>query len=170
VATTEPSKTYLKTLLQYYEEEIEGAAYFDTLAERLNEPDQRKKMVLMADVERYASAAVEPLLEKYDLKPQAKEQLFKSGNNQATASSLNWTAILEGMIKTFPGYIEMFKDLEAMAPAEDRPMLEVLTAHEVAALEFLHLESQLDPSSTLPMMHYLKTGTAETPGDAKEQT
>ena len=36
-----PSPEYLKTLTLYYEEEVEGEAYFDRIAERLHEPEQK---------------------------------------------------------------------------------------------------------------------------------
>jgi len=61
-ATLPPSAKYLETLQLYYEEEIEGEAYFAALAERLTDPEQRAKMQMMADVETYAAAAVHPLL------------------------------------------------------------------------------------------------------------
>jgi dimethylamine/trimethylamine dehydrogenase len=167
---TIPTQNYLDTLLLYYEEEVEGEAYFQALAGRLKNADQKAKMVLIADVERYASASVEPLLAKHGLKPGNKEELFRSGQKHAHGSSLDWIEILERMTETFPNYIDMFKNLEAMAPVEDRPLLEILTAHEIAALEFLHKELKGDPSSTSPMMHYLKTGTAETCTNITEQT
>lgn len=157
-----PTQKYLDTLLLYYEEEVEGEGFFQALADRLNDADQKAKMVIMADVERFSAASVEPLLSKYQLTPKSKKELTLSGQAHADSSSLDWIAILEGMAKTFPGYIDMFKDLEAMAPVEDLPMLEVLTAHEIAALDFLHLELQGDPNSVSPMMHYLETGTAAT--------
>lgn len=159
---TTPTQKYLDTLLLYYEEEVEGEVYFQALGDRLDDTAQKAKMVLMADVERYASASVEPLLAKYQLTPRSKKELAQSGLEHAHSSSLDWIAILKGMTKTFPGYIDMFKGLEAMAPVEDRPMLEILTAHEVAALDFLHLELKGDPNSISPMKHYLETGTAST--------
>ena len=64
---TKADQTYLDTLLRYYEEEIEGEAYFAAIAERLEDPEQKRKMQMLADVETYAAAAVQPLLEKYAL-------------------------------------------------------------------------------------------------------
>ena len=58
--------------------------------------------------------------------------------------------------RVFPGYIEDFQRLEAMAPPEDLPRLKLLTEHEVAAVEFLNLEISGEKNSVEPMMNYLR--------------
>jgi dimethylamine/trimethylamine dehydrogenase len=158
--TTTPTQKYLDTLKLYYEEEVEGEAYFDCIAERLDYPDHKQKMRLMARVENYAAASVFPLLEKYGLTPRPSETLSASGKTQAEDSTTDWSNLIAGMRKTFPGYIDDFEGVEAMAPVEDLPMLKILTAHEVAAIKFLELEAKGEPGSANPMHHYLKTGTA----------
>ena len=57
---------YLRTLLSYYEEEIEGEAYFYGLVDHFEEQDELK---MLARVERRAAESVIPLLEKYKLVP-----------------------------------------------------------------------------------------------------
>jgi dimethylamine/trimethylamine dehydrogenase len=158
--TTTPTQKYLDTLKLYYEEEVEGEAYFDGIAERLEDPDHKQKMRLMARVENHAAAVVFPLLEKYGLIPRSTETLSASGKIQADGSTTDWIELIAGMRKTFPGYIDDFEGLEAMAPVEDLPMLKILTAHEVAAIGFLELEAKGDPGSANPMHHYLKIGTS----------
>ncbi|MEL7014274.1 MAG: hypothetical protein AAFO72_13490, partial [Pseudomonadota bacterium] len=66
-------------------------------------------------------------------------------------------AAIDGMTKTFPGYIDDFERLEAMAPAEDRALLNFLTEHEVAAIKFLELEKSDPTSSAAPLHEYLAT-------------
>ncbi len=147
-----PTDQYLKTLKLYYEEEVEGEAYFAKLSERLQDPDHKEKMHLMALVENYAAAAVEPLLQKYDLTPRCAEELRVSGHAQAQNSSIDWAQLISGMQKTFPGYIGDFERLEAMAPPADLPPLKVLTAHEIAAIDFLEKEANGDPDSGAPFL------------------
>jgi dimethylamine/trimethylamine dehydrogenase len=154
------SPAYLDTLLRYYEEEIEGEAYFDVLAERLTEPDTRMKMQLLAQVETYAAAAIAPLLAKYGLTARETAELRATGRAQAQECPATWDAMVADMRRTFPGYITEFKALEALAPAQDLPALRILTAHEVAAIAFLEAEATGDPNSTAPLWHYLRTGTA----------
>lgn len=151
---------YLEKLLLFYEEEIEGEAYFKDIASRLDHPVHREKMNLMAEAETFAAAAVKPLLEKYGLKPRSVNDLHANGRDHAKASSRDWEELIADMRDTFPGYVTDFEDLEAMAPPEDLPALKVLTAHEVAAVAFINREAARDPDSTQPMRHYLATGEA----------
>ena len=150
---------YLETLVQYYEEEVEGEAYFEGIAERLSDEEQRK-MGLMARVEEYAAASVVPLLEKYGLTPRPRDELLASGRAQAAKTDADFAKLIADWRKSFPDYMDDFWGLEAMAPPEDLPMLRTLTAHEVAAIDFLELEAKGDPASAAPMERYLATGTA----------
>ncbi|MEI4263823.1 oxidoreductase [Roseovarius sp. D0-M9] len=154
------SREYLETLKLYYEEEIEGEAYFAAIAERLEVPEHRDKMRLMADVETYAAAAVHPLLLKHGLVPRDAEGLHRTGRAQAENASGDWDSLIAEMRESFPAFMDDFARLEAMAPAEDLPALKVLTAHETAAIDFLEREAAGDPQSAAPMQRYLETGSA----------
>jgi len=148
------SRRYLDTLLLYYEEEIMGDAYFRALADRL-EGARAEKMRLMADVEVRAAAHVRPLLERHGLVPRPEAQLRQIGVDQAASEPTDWEALIAGMRKTFPGYIDDFERLEAMAPLGDRPALERLTEHETAAIDFLELEAQGRPDCIDPLRRYI---------------
>lgn len=160
MADTKKFPGYFETLTLYYEEEVEGEAYFDRLAERLQDPDHKEKMHLMARVENYAAKAVLPLLKKHGLTPRDASDLAASGRAQAEAKPAEWAVLIAEMRGTFPGYIDDFERLEAMAPLEDLALLKVLTAHEFAAIAFLEREAKGDPQSAEPMLQYLRTGTA----------
>lgn len=155
-----PSQEYLDTLTRYYEEEIEGEAYFYAIAERLSDPEEKRKMQMVAQVETHAAAAVEPLLAKYDLKPIRREELAASGRKMAADSPGDFLHFLRKWQVEFPGYIDEFEALEEMAPSEDVPLLKILTDHEHAAIAFIEAELKGQPDSTAPMQHYLETGTA----------
>lgn len=157
---TDASQEYLDTLLRYYEEEIEGEAYFSALAERLDAPQHKQAMMLMAEAETYAAAAVRPLIEKYHLRPRSRKELHASGRAQADGKIVNWDQFIAGMKEPFLAFIDDFKRLELMAPDTDLPALRILTAHEVAAVKFLDLEMAENPASTTPLEKYLETGTA----------
>ncbi|MCZ4353540.1 hypothetical protein O4H61_13545 [Roseovarius aestuarii] len=156
---SQPSAKYLKTLTRYYEEEIEGEAYFHALADRLSDADQCHKMRLMAEVETFAAAAVRPLIDKYGLTPTPAVQLHATARQDAGKDMRDWAALISDMRRTFPGYIAEFHALEAMAPPEDINALKVLTNHEYAAIDFLEREAVGDPDSTEPMRRYLQSGT-----------
>ena len=151
---------YLEMLQRFYEEEIEGAAYFDALAERFNETDQRRKLHLMAQVERYAANAIAPLLTKYDLRACEEATLHASGRKQARDTVGDWPTLISEMRNTFPDYMPDFLAIEGLAPYRDLPYLKVLTAHEIATIAFLQAEAKGDPDSDVPLIEYLRTHAA----------
>ncbi len=156
----EQDRTYLETLLLYYEEEVEGEAYFNELAARFDAPDAKEKLTLLADVERHAADGVAPLLAQYDLTPRSTDELSEMGRKDAQRTRIDWQDLLAGMNKAYPGYLTSFHKLEAMAPEADRPCLSFLTEHEVAALKFLELEAQDPGGSAAPLRAYLATDPA----------
>ncbi|MEM9139696.1 MAG: hypothetical protein AAGB15_07675 [Pseudomonadota bacterium] len=146
---------YLPTLLQYYEEEIAGEAFFQELADRLPEQHQKEKMRLLADVEARTAAIVHPLLLRYGLTPKDTAALMTEGKGGADSVPQDWDALIGYMADKFPDYIDDFKRLEAMAPDADRPLLEQMTEHEVAAIEFLERERAGRTDATEPLTRFL---------------
>ena len=150
----QPSVRYLDTLLRYYEEEISGEAYFYGLADHF---DERDKMILLARTERVAAEAVAPLLEKYSLVPQDESGLHALGKSYVDLHrSYSWQEFMNYVLERYPAYLDDFTALEQMAPPEDRPALNVLTAHEIAVIEFAEKELRGDPDSLVPLNQYLE--------------
>tara|TARA_R110000851_G_scaffold79396_2_gene174774 strand:+ start:31 stop:513 length:483 start_codon:yes stop_codon:yes gene_type:complete len=152
---TQPDQTYLSKLLLYYEEEIEGEAYFEGLARRFPDPEQHRRLTLLAEVERHAAAGVAPLIARYALSPRSVESLTASGHEQARRAPGTWAGLVDEMTRTYPAYLAAFEALEAMGPEADQPRLRFLTEHEVAALEYLALENAGDAQSCAPLERYL---------------
>ncbi len=150
----QPTSEYLETLLQYYEEEISGEAYFYGLAEHFSEPE---KTILLARAERVAAQAVEPLLEKYGLVPRDEQVLQEEGRGHvARHQNYSWHEFMVYIVERYPAYLDDFKALERMAPDEDLPGLEILTEHEVVVIEFAERELSGDANSTAPVLGYLE--------------
>jgi len=157
---TSPGSTmppaYLDTLLRYYEEEISGEAYFYGLASFYQETE---KVNLLAEIERKAAATVEPLLRKYGLVPAATEQLRRIGERHLSGHrGMSWNGFMEHIVQRYPLYLDEFHALEAMAPAEDLPDLQRMSAHEVAVIEFAERELEGSAQSTQPLRQYLSQG------------
>lgn len=148
---------YLKTLTLYYEEEIEGEAYFARLAERFTAPDHKRKLHLLAEVERHAAAGVAPLIAAHGLTPRPAADLVARGRNEAEATAPDWPALIAQMQQSYPGYLAAFAALEAMGPEADRARLSFLTEHEVAAIRFLDLEVTDPETSAAPLEAYIAT-------------
>jgi dimethylamine/trimethylamine dehydrogenase len=150
------SAIYLKTLLQYYEEEASAVTYFNGLAEHIDGGAARGKLRLMAAVERRAADAVLPLLEKYGLVPRDDTVLEALGETHIEQhQNYSWAEFVKYMIARYPAYIDDFEGLESLAPEADLPALKLLTHHEVLTIEFAHKEAAGDPDSTAPLREYL---------------
>ena len=149
------SEQYLDTLLQYYEEEVSGEAYFRGLEQHF---DETEKLSLLADVEAHAARSVEPLIARYQLTPRPAETLCRKGREHvARHAALDWGEFVKYMADQYPAYLDEFAALERMAPEADRDQLKTLTAHEVATIEFAKLELAGDADSCAPLTRYLQT-------------
>ncbi len=147
------SKKYLETLLQYYEEEVSGEAYFYALVSHFEE---KEKLKLLARVERHAAQSVLPLLHKYGLVSRDESKLRIEGERYVERhESITWQAFMAYIADRYQGYLDDFAALENMAPIEDLPALNILTDHEVAAIMFAEKELMGDPTSVDALHDYL---------------
>ncbi len=155
------SAVYLKTLLEYYEEEVMGVAYFHGLAEHIGGAAERGKLVLLAEVERRAAEVVRPLLDRHGLVPRDESVLKALGAAHVERHRrYSWTEFVAYMAARYPAYLDEFEALERLAPEDDLPALKVLTDHEVVAIEFANKEIAGDPDSLAPLREYLDRPTA----------
>jgi dimethylamine/trimethylamine dehydrogenase len=159
MAQTETDRldTYRKTLLDYYEEEIMGEAYFDALVKNFDGEGERDNLRLLARVERCAAEAVEPLLRIHGLTARDEAVLKSLGEADVAAHrDYGWREFMAYMVARYPGYVDDFEALERLAPDEDLPALKLLTQHEVAAIEFAAGEVAGEADSAAPLHRYLE--------------
>ena len=148
---------YLETLLQYYEEEISGEAYFRTLAMRMPLPEHKAQMILLADVERHAAQTLLPLIRHYGLTPRPDAELGAVGVDWADKGPRDWEGIIAYMTKTFPGYLDAFLALERIAPEADHPFVKMVTQHEAVVLQFLDRIAAGTANPSEPLVSYICT-------------
>jgi dimethylamine/trimethylamine dehydrogenase len=147
---------YLETLLEYYEEEVMGEAYFYGLADHIGGAVEREKLALLAEVERRAADVVQPLLEKHDLVPRDESLLKALGEADVEGHRhYSWMELMAYMAGRYPAYLDEFEALERLAPEDDRPALKQLTHHEVVAIDFANKEIAGDPDSLASIREYL---------------
>jgi hypothetical protein len=116
---------YTLLILEAYEDEVAGAAYFHSLARAY--PQHSSRLI--------------ELLRKYHLTPSAQTTLEERGALDARIEATgDWRMLVQQSIKSYARYVAEFKALEAMGPAEDQPILEALTAHEVQLIEWMRAE------------------------------
>ena len=154
------TKAYLKTLLEYYEDEVMGVPYFQGLAEHIDGGAEREKLILLADVERRAAEVTRPLLDKHGLVPRDAAVLESLGaGHVARHRHYSWADFVAYMAARYPAYIDEFEALERLAPEDDLPALKLLTHHEVVAIDFANKEIAGDPDSLAPLREYLDRPT-----------
>ncbi len=157
---TDRQDRYLKTLLDYYEEEIMGEAYFNALAEHFDGEGERGKLHLLARVERRAAGVVQPLLHKHGLTARNEAVLKSLGEADVAAhQGYSWRELMAYMAARYPAYLDDFDGLERLAPDADVPALKLLTRHEIAAIEFAGMEMAGEVDSTAPLHRYLEQCT-----------
>ena len=147
------TEKYRYTLLQYYEEEIMGEAYFCALS---NHFEEREKLTWLAKMERQAARSIESLLKKYKLVPKDTLVLRLEGERQAQQHRfLSWRNFMMHIITEYPKYIEEFRMLEGLAPKADLAALKILTQHEFVAMQFANQELAHEPDSLDPVKDYV---------------
>jgi len=147
---------YLETLLDYYEEEVMGEAYFYGLADHIGGAVEREKLALLAEVERRAADVVRPLLEKHGLVPRDESVLKALGEADVERHRhYSWMGLMTYMAGRYPAYLDEFEALERLAPEDDVPALKLLTHHEVVAIDFADKEIVGDPDSLASIREYL---------------
>jgi hypothetical protein len=133
---------YTSRVLEAYEDEVAGAAYFDGLA--LAYPQRSAFLERCAALERATASQLSPLLRKYQLTPRAQTSLEERGALDARrVAGSDWKKLMQRSIKLYVGYVTEFKALEAMGATEDQPILAALTAHEIQLIEWMQAEAGL---------------------------
>ncbi len=151
------SSEYLDLLLQYYEEEVSGAVYFKELSTYRDNSDEIEKFNLLAEIESCTAKVTEPLIKKYNLKPASTKALHEIGLQQASDDRhYDWNGFVIHMNDHYPSYIDDFLNLKNLAPTEDKSIIQVMTDHEIVAVEFARRELNNEPNSLDPLLGYIK--------------
>jgi hypothetical protein len=131
---------YTLRVLEAYEDEVAGAAYFDGLASAY--PQQSAFFEQCAALERATASQLSALIRKYQLTPRAQTTLEERGALEARRKAgSDWRELMRQSTKSYAGYVAEFKALEAIGPTEDQPILAALTAHEVQLIEWMRAET-----------------------------
>ena len=129
---------YTLLILEAYEDEVAGAAYFHSLARAY--PQHSSFFQKCAALERTTANRLIELLRKYDLTSLAQTTLEERGAIDARIEATSdWRMLMQQSIESYAHYAAEFKALEAMGPAEDQPILAALTAHEVQLIEWMRV-------------------------------
>jgi hypothetical protein len=154
-ASPRPIADYTEALVMSLEEEISGEVYFERLATFFS-GRERLALLMLAAVEAATAEAMRPLALRRKLKISDFAKLRDTGLAEADRRlDLSWAQLVEEMASTFPAFVEEFECMERLAPADDREVIQILVAHEVAAVAFAKLEANGDPESLRPLEGFL---------------
>jgi len=131
---------YNLRVLEAYEDEVAGAAYFDALAQAY--PQKSDFFGKCAALERATAEQLVPLLRKYTLMPRTQAALDDQGARAARGDAGgDWRTLLQESSRSYARYVSEFKALEAIGPPDDQAILAALTAHEIRLIEWMQAEA-----------------------------
>ena len=126
---------YLVELMRSYEGEVAGEAYFEELAQ-WHDDVARSVLERFALVERITASALHPVVARHGIVVADREELRRRGvANAAQERSIAWSDLIVEMCEFYPRYVREFERMLAIAPPEDRPVVQLLLDHEVALVE-----------------------------------
>jgi hypothetical protein len=143
-------------LLNAYEEEVSGEAYFAALAEQ-HDGRAREALMLIAEMEVVTARLFRPVIDAAGLHPRSAEELVREGRDDAEAlRGTSWTEFLASMRDGYDAYVTEFKGIRAAVKPDFRPHADLLIAHEVAIIDFARAELAGDGNSLSYLHRYLE--------------
>ena len=138
---------YRDGILQAWQGEHWGKAFFDQLVERSDDAGQRAKWQVLGQLEEATGNALTPLVgDSAEPDPEGYRQVDTFVDAYA---KLSWTEALGQMMTLLDPAIERFERLLALAPDEDRDTVQILVDHELALKRFAERELAGDPETSL---------------------
>jgi len=132
--------SYTAQILAAYEGEVAGAAYFVALS--WSYPEKAAFLARCAALEGATARQVGALIRKYQLLPHSEATLEERGVLDARRETGRaWEELMRESVRSYAQYVEQFRALETLGPAEDQAVLAALTAHEVQLIEWMRAET-----------------------------
>jgi hypothetical protein len=132
---------YETRLLDAYDGEIFGEAFFGTLAAAQPDADRREKLATLQTVEARTARSLRRLLADSGLRERDPDLTRRRGEELAQVlDPENWHEILQGLLAELPKFLDDFVLLRDIAPRPGDPALVALVNHEQAIERFAQLE------------------------------
>jgi hypothetical protein len=124
-----------------YQGEVSGEVLFGRLSELVVEPDHRRRLDVLRELEARTKAALVPAMEHHGLPTDADPDVERDARALADASaSLPWSVLMEAFEPITTQFIALYTRIGALARPEDRAVADLLVAHEEALRAFARLE------------------------------
>ncbi|MBM3619138.1 MAG: hypothetical protein FJX20_00470 [Alphaproteobacteria bacterium] len=129
--------TYLEEIETAYQGEVRGEAGFLILAERATDPEEAAIWRTLARLEATTRACLVPLMRRHGIDTTPDETQRQRGHARGEQrAAAGFAASVAAMTESLLPYLTLYARLEAEGPAEDRPELACLNAHEIALHAF----------------------------------
>lgn len=147
---------YREGIVQAYQGELWGKAFFERLAAATDDADQRGKWQVLAALEEATGNRIEPLIADAPDPPIAN--VYRSLESAVEVyEALPWHVAMERMMTILDPAIERFQELLAQAPVEERDTVQILVDHELALKQFAERELAGDGAKSLdPVLAVIK--------------
>jgi hypothetical protein len=147
------------SLVKAYQGEVSGETLFGRLAQQSGEPEHRRKLDVLRELEARTRRVMVPAMQRHALPiepdPAVERDAVALADGVAT---LAWSDLLSAFEPITTQFLAMYRRIGELAPAEDREMAVLLVDHEEALREFARRElsgradDSLDLIDALPHM------------------
>ncbi|HKN00739.1 MAG TPA: hypothetical protein VJX23_09510 [Candidatus Binataceae bacterium] len=149
---------YARQIEAAFQGEVQGAAMFHDLSERLQDPEHRYKLRVLEQLEIETREVLRPLAERLIGTVNDGATARKTGIAQASAlAAMPWAKFMHVFRREVAKFVAHFEELEKAGPADDSRVLAALTAHERALQSFSECEcSGASANSLEPVVKLLR--------------
>ncbi|MGO9604236.1 MAG: hypothetical protein ACLQAT_12725 [Candidatus Binataceae bacterium] len=149
---------YAREIAAAFQGEVQGAAMFHALSERLQDPEQRYKMRVLEQLEIETSEVLRPLAERLRGTINESATARETGIAQAAVlAAMPWAKLMHVFRREVTKFVAHLEELEKAAPAADSGTLAALSAHERALQSFSEREcSGAGANSLEPVVKLLR--------------
>lgn len=148
---------YDDLLLDAYNGEVFGDAFFGSLAEKQPDEERREKLKTLQTVEARTATSLRRLITNAGLHPDASVPRQEGEKLAAQVDPESWHELLRGLRDALPQFLTKFERLQEIAPSPNDPALVALVNHERAIEKFAELELAGDERGSLkPLEDHLR--------------
>ena len=136
-ASHEDASDYHHYLEERYQGEVYGEALFQTMAETCPDPERAAQLRVLEQLERETKEFLLRAMSEDGLSADASPERIAEGRTLgAQLAAAPWTDLMRGFHQEIQRFVEDFERAEALAPPGREAVLQHVTAHERALLDF----------------------------------
>ena len=144
-----PSDEAVRLWVESYQGEVLGEAYFAGMAERITDPELRKKIDLLTCLERSTKELLEPVIKRLGIPAEPDQAMLDAAGN---VTDVEYLPMLTTFVAAAADYLGRYTRLRSLVEPSDASIVDQLIAHELAFELFARRElAGENESSTEPI-------------------